>query len=104
MPRARHPAYGGVLQSVQRRAQRLRTKGSRWASSGGARTRPRRHRTPQPDRCVGSATGALSKTILFIAIVFGTINIVGGFLVTDRMLGMFKGRQRKLPAGEEDAS
>jgi NAD(P) transhydrogenase subunit alpha len=24
-----------------------------------------------------------------IAIAFGTINIVGGFLVTDRMLGMF---------------
>ena len=24
-----------------------------------------------------------------IAIAFGTINIVGGFMVTDRMLGMF---------------
>jgi NAD(P) transhydrogenase subunit alpha len=43
---------------------------------------------------IGSATGTLNKVILFIAIVFGTINIVGGFLVTDRMLGMFKGRQR----------
>jgi NAD(P) transhydrogenase subunit alpha len=28
-----------------------------------------------------------------IAIVFGTINVVGGFLVTDRMLGMFKGKR-----------
>jgi NAD(P) transhydrogenase subunit alpha len=28
-----------------------------------------------------------------IAIAFGTINVVGGFLVTDRMLGMFKGKQ-----------
>jgi NAD(P) transhydrogenase subunit alpha len=27
-----------------------------------------------------------------VAVAFGTINIVGGFLVTDRMLGMFKGR------------
>jgi H+-translocating NAD(P) transhydrogenase subunit alpha len=27
-----------------------------------------------------------------IAIAFGTINIVGGFLVTDRMLEMFKKR------------
>ena len=27
-----------------------------------------------------------------IAIAFGTINVVGGFLVTDRMLGMFKRR------------
>jgi H+-translocating NAD(P) transhydrogenase subunit alpha len=30
-----------------------------------------------------------------IAIAFGTINIVGGFMVTDRMLGMFRGRDRK---------
>src|SRR4051812_11817885 len=43
---------------------------------------------------IGSAAGAFNKVILFIAIVFGTINIVGGFLVTDRMLGMFKGRKR----------
>jgi NAD(P) transhydrogenase subunit alpha len=36
--------------------------------------------------------GFLSKLLLVIAITFGTINVVGGFLVTDRMLGMFKGR------------
>jgi NAD(P) transhydrogenase subunit alpha len=40
---------------------------------------------------ISSGTGTFSKVILFIAIVFGTINIVGGFLVTDRMLAMFKG-------------
>ncbi len=34
--------------------------------------------------------GFLNKLLLVIAIAFGTINIVGGFLVTDRMLGMFK--------------
>jgi len=39
-----------------------------------------------------------NKIILVIAIAFGTINVVGGFLVTDRMLEMFKGRKR--PAGE----
>src|ERR1044072_4257241 len=39
----------------------------------------------------------LSKILLVIAIVFGTINVVGGFLVTDRMLGMFK---RKPEAGQ----
>ena len=33
-----------------------------------------------------------NKIILVIAIAFGTINIVGGFLVTDRMLEMFKDR------------
>ncbi|MFL6135100.1 MAG: NAD(P) transhydrogenase subunit alpha [Nocardioidaceae bacterium] len=37
----------------------------------------------------------LSKILLVIAIVFGTINVVGGFLVTDRMLGMFKGKSTK---------
>ena len=37
-----------------------------------------------------SANGTLNKIILVIAIIFGTINVVGGFLVTDRMLGMFK--------------
>jgi len=42
--------------------------------------------------------GTINKIILVIAIVFGTINVVGGFLVTDRMLEMFKGR--KPPAGE----
>jgi NAD(P) transhydrogenase subunit alpha len=49
---------------------------------------------------IGSASGSLNKVLLFIAIVFGTINIVGGFLVTDRMLGMFKGRKK--PAAEEE--
>ena len=44
---------------------------------------------------ISSAAGGFNKVILFIAIVFGTINIVGGFLVTDRMLGMFRGRQKK---------
>jgi H+-translocating NAD(P) transhydrogenase subunit alpha len=30
-----------------------------------------------------------------IAVAFGTINVVGGFLVTDRMLGMFKSKPEK---------
>jgi NAD(P) transhydrogenase subunit alpha len=36
------------------------------------------------------ASGAFERTLLVIAIAFGAINVVGGFLVTDRMLGMFK--------------
>ena len=36
--------------------------------------------------------GFLSKLLLVIAIAFGTINVVGGFLVTDRMLHMFRRR------------
>jgi H+-translocating NAD(P) transhydrogenase subunit alpha len=43
---------------------------------------------------IGPARGALNDVLLVIAIAFGTINVVGGFLVTDRMLGMFKGRRR----------
>jgi H+-translocating NAD(P) transhydrogenase subunit alpha len=50
---------------------------------------------------IASATGTFNKVILFIAIVFGTINIVGGFLVTDRMLGMFKGRGKRPEAEAE---
>ena len=42
------------------------------------------------------AHGVLEHFFLVIAIAFGTINIVGGFLVTDRMLGMFK-RKPDLP-------
>jgi H+-translocating NAD(P) transhydrogenase subunit alpha len=37
--------------------------------------------------------GLLNDILLVIAIAFGTLNVVGGFLVTDRMLGMFKGRK-----------
>ena len=34
----------------------------------------------------------LSKLLLVVAVAFGTINVVGGFLVTDRMLEMFKSK------------
>ena len=53
---------------------------------------------------ISEAGGTFEKVILFIAITFGTINIVGGFLVTDRMLGMFKGRDRKPAAGAQAAA
>ena len=38
-------------------------------------------------------TGWLNHVLLVVAIAFGTINVIGGFLVTDRMLGMFKGKK-----------
>ena len=41
---------------------------------------------------IGAVSGAFNDFILVIAIAFGTINVVGGFLVTDRMLEMFKRR------------
>jgi|SRR5271166_1840523 len=46
------------------------------------------------------ASGWFEHLLLTIAIAFGTINIVGGFLVTDRMLEMFK----RKPEPEPDAA
>ena len=40
------------------------------------------------------------RIIAFVALIFGTLNVIGGFLVTDRMLGMFKsGRSRSAKTG-----
>ena len=44
---------------------------------------------------------AFSKALLVIAVAFGTINVVGGFLVTDRMLEMFKSKPK--PRAEDEA-
>jgi len=49
-----------------------------------------------------SGNDAFNKVILVIAIAFGTINIVGGFMVTDRMLGMFVRRPKPEPAGSSE--
>jgi H+-translocating NAD(P) transhydrogenase subunit alpha len=45
------------------------------------------------------AHGVLEHVLLVIAITFGMINVIGGFFVTDRMLGMFK---RKDPPKTEE--
>jgi NAD(P) transhydrogenase subunit alpha len=45
---------------------------------------------------------AFSKVLLVIAVTFGTINIVGGFLVTDRMLEMFKAKPK--PRAPEEST
>jgi NAD(P) transhydrogenase subunit alpha len=37
----------------------------------------------------------MSSILAFVAIIFATINVVGGFLVTDRMLGMFGKKKAK---------
>jgi H+-translocating NAD(P) transhydrogenase subunit alpha len=46
------------------------------------------------------ARGWFEHLLLVIAITFGTINIVGGFFVTDRMLEMFKRKPEPEPAAE----
>lgn len=38
----------------------------------------------------GSGAGTTAAVLGVIALVFATVNVVGGFLVTDRMLEMFK--------------
>lgn len=41
----------------------------------------------------GGADTLLLKVLGFIAVVFGAANVFGGFVVTDRMLEMFKRRE-----------
>jgi NAD(P) transhydrogenase subunit alpha len=44
---------------------------------------------------LGSAHGKVQLVLGFVAVVLATVNAVGGFVVTDRMLEMFKGRRRQ---------
>lgn len=50
---------------------------------------------------IGAVTAAgvgdanLAQVLGFLAVVTATINVVGGFLVTDRMLEMFKSRSQR---------
>ena len=37
----------------------------------------------------------LALTLGFLAVILGTLNVVGGFVVTDRMLEMFKRKKKK---------
>ena len=42
---------------------------------------------------LGTGHGTVQTVLAFLAVVLATINVVGGFVVTDRMLEMFKGRR-----------
>ena len=49
-----------------------------------------------------SGTNAIHGIVLIGAlVVFGTLNVIGGFIVTDRMLGMFKGKKKASAAKDE---
>ncbi len=37
----------------------------------------------------------LALILGFLAVILGTLNVVGGFVVTDRMLEMFKSKKKK---------
>jgi H+-translocating NAD(P) transhydrogenase subunit alpha len=43
---------------------------------------------------LGPTIGWFSQVLAFLAIVFATINVVGGYMVTDRMLGSFKKKEK----------
>ena len=50
----------------------------------------------------GSADTPLLHVLGFIAVVFGAANVFGGFVVTDRMLEMFKKRETVAPKAEAE--
>ena len=42
----------------------------------------------------GKADSTLGEILAFLAVTMAMINVIGGFMVTDRMLEMFKKRER----------
>ena len=46
---------------------------------------------------MAAAHGPVQDVIGFLAVVLATINVVGGYVVTDRMLEMFKSRNPRGP-------
>ena len=52
---------------------------------------------------LGEGLSVFTKIILVVAIAFGTINVVGGFVVTDRMLEMFKSKPAPPKQADEEA-
>ena len=53
---------------------------------------------------LGSATTTTEEVLGFVAVILATVNVVGGFVVTDRMLQMFKGRVDERRPAEPDRS
>ena len=47
--------------------------------------------------------GGLGKTMGVLAVALAAVNVFGGFLVTRRMLEMFKKKERKTPAAGDKA-
>ncbi|MES2839727.1 MAG: NAD(P) transhydrogenase subunit alpha [Pseudomonadota bacterium] len=46
----------------------------------------------------------LGKTMGVLAVALAAVNVVGGFMVTRRMLEMFKKKERKAPVASEGAA
>jgi NAD(P) transhydrogenase subunit alpha len=50
---------------------------------------------------LGFAEGPLEITLGFLAVLLGAANAAGGYVVTDRMLGMFAAKKKQLPKEAE---
>jgi NAD(P) transhydrogenase subunit alpha len=55
---------------------------------------------------LGTATTNLEEVLGFVAVILATLNVVGGFVVTDRMLELFKSKapSRPKPPSDRDAA
>lgn len=53
---------------------------------------------------LGASTTTLETTLGFLAVILATLNVVGGFVVTDRMLEMFKAKAPKAPIKKDEAN
>jgi H+-translocating NAD(P) transhydrogenase subunit alpha len=49
----------------------------------------------------GEAESTLVLVVALLAVFMATVNLVGGFVVTDRMLEMFSGKKKPAPATSE---
>lgn len=48
----------------------------------------------------GEAENTLVLVVALVAVFMATVNLVGGFVVTDRMLEMFSGKKKPQPVSE----
>jgi len=53
---------------------------------------------------LGGATTTAEKVLGFFAVLLATLNVVGGFVVTDRMLSMFKTKPADKAAASKEAA
>jgi len=53
---------------------------------------------------LGAASTNLEEVLGFLAVLLGTLNVVGGFVVTDRMLEMFKPKPKAAPKSTDEVA
>ena len=51
-------------------------------------------------KAAGAELGTMATILGALAVMFATINVVGGYLVTNRMLSMFKKKGSNQPGGK----